>query len=603
VNSKVNFKESDLFRFYQSIDLGNLHVHHEIGRQLMPKMPHVMRLRSTLYSQEWRHFVERLCSLPRGTLTDQVDCACNCHTSGCHLLCHDDVIGTRKVSYILYLTDHEPSPWQAHEGGALELYGSVVEQSENDRNSTGAFKVPDTVPSQWYLPIFNQMAYFVVEPGASFHAIQEVRGDRPRLSLQGWYHAATVPPNFEMATLQQLKGKKSSRQATVAIDGEGDVEQAEEDDDDDGFRLFPVVEAGGEAVLIENSSDSGDAEKKPEASMRDDTPPLLSQLDRQYLDQFLDATYLTEEALRDIQGRVEKDSSVQLRGWLNKGWADRIRTAISAIDIQEDGAKLASKEESSNGSDRCYIQPEYYNRGVDTNWKLCGPSHKQRYLEYSVESSALSRDSSSATTIGDMLAYLRRNLLESAPFGRYLRAITSLGVPLASRGSARRFRRGLDYTVAHYGLLTKRSILDATLCFVAGLGQDVSGSSGEESGDEDETDDADEAWQSGEYGGFECYISADDDEDDEAGGLHHQAADEYNTNDDSELLSVSASFNTLNVVYRNPGTLRFVKYVGSQAPSSRWDLSMEYRMEEGDDSEQEDDELDDDCDDDVRGEA
>jgi prolyl 3-hydroxylase /prolyl 3,4-dihydroxylase len=599
----VNFKESDLFRFYQSIDLANLHVHHEVGRQLMPKMPHVMRLRSTLYSQEWRHFVERLCSLPLGTLTDQVDCACNCHTSGCHLLCHDDVIGTRKVSYILYLTDHEPSPWQAYEGGALELYGSVTEQSENGDKSTGTFKVPDTVPSQWYLPIFNQMAYFVVEPGASFHAIQEVRGDRPRLSLQGWYHAATVPPNFEMATLQQLKGKKASRQATVAIDGETDLEQ--EDDDDDGFRLFPVVEAGGEATLIENSSDSGDAEKKPEASVRDDSPPLLSQLDRQYLDKFLDATYLTEEALRDIQGRVEKDSSVQLRGWLNKGWADRIRTAISTIDIQEDGAgsKLGPKEESSNGSDRCYNQPEYYNRGVDTNWKLCGPSHKQRYLEYSVESIALSRDPSSVTTIGDMLAYLRRNLLESAPFGRYLRAITSLGVPLASRGSARRFRRGLDYTVAHYGLLTKRSILDATLCFVAGLGQDVSGSSGEDSGDEDETDDADEAWQSGEYGGFECYISADDDEDDEAGGLHHQAADEYNTNDDSELLSVAASFNTLNVVYRNPGTLRFVKYVGSQAPSSRWDLSMEYRMAEGDDSEQEDDELDDDCDDDVRGEA
>ena len=27
----------------------------------------------------------------------QVDCATNLHTQGCHLLCHDDVIGTRKV--------------------------------------------------------------------------------------------------------------------------------------------------------------------------------------------------------------------------------------------------------------------------------------------------------------------------------------------------------------------------------------------------------------------------------------------------------------------------------------------------------------------------
>jgi Rps23 Pro-64 3,4-dihydroxylase Tpa1-like proline 4-hydroxylase len=29
----------------------------------------------------------------------------NVYTEGCHLLCHDDVIGSRRLSYILYLTD------------------------------------------------------------------------------------------------------------------------------------------------------------------------------------------------------------------------------------------------------------------------------------------------------------------------------------------------------------------------------------------------------------------------------------------------------------------------------------------------------------------
>jgi hypothetical protein len=43
---------------------------------------------------------------------------------------------------------------------------------------------------------------------------------------------------------------------------------------------------------------------------------------------------------------------------------------------------------------------------------------------------------------------------------------------------------------------------------------------------------------------------------------------------------VSASNNTLSLVYRDPGTLRFIKYVGSQAPSSRWDISMEYQVTE-----------------------
>ena len=41
--------------------------------------------------------------------------------AGCHLLCHDDVIGTRRVSYIIYLTDPDDE-WRQEDGGALELY-------------------------------------------------------------------------------------------------------------------------------------------------------------------------------------------------------------------------------------------------------------------------------------------------------------------------------------------------------------------------------------------------------------------------------------------------------------------------------------------------
>ena len=56
-----------------------------------------------------------------GELSDHTDCACNVHPVGGHLLCHDDVIGNRRVSYIVYLTDPE-LPWGAADGGALELY-------------------------------------------------------------------------------------------------------------------------------------------------------------------------------------------------------------------------------------------------------------------------------------------------------------------------------------------------------------------------------------------------------------------------------------------------------------------------------------------------
>jgi Rps23 Pro-64 3,4-dihydroxylase Tpa1-like proline 4-hydroxylase len=114
-----------------------------------------------------------------------VDCAANCHAKGCHLLCHDDVIGTRKVSYIIYLTDPEPT-WEDRDGGRLELYEAEVD-SNNDKTakSSSGCCVPGALPVKTILPVFNSMAYFVVEPGKSFHSVQEVFCDRPRLSIQG----------------------------------------------------------------------------------------------------------------------------------------------------------------------------------------------------------------------------------------------------------------------------------------------------------------------------------------------------------------------------------------------------------------------------------
>lgn len=59
--------------------------------------------------------------LPEGTLIDKTDCSSNCYMHGGHLICHDDVISTRRVSYIIYLTDPDEE-WKVEDGGALELY-------------------------------------------------------------------------------------------------------------------------------------------------------------------------------------------------------------------------------------------------------------------------------------------------------------------------------------------------------------------------------------------------------------------------------------------------------------------------------------------------
>lgn len=60
-----------------------------------------------------------------GQLSSRTDCSCNVYAHGGHLLCHDDVIGTRRVSYIIYLTDPDDA-WRADDGGALELYPCVA---------------------------------------------------------------------------------------------------------------------------------------------------------------------------------------------------------------------------------------------------------------------------------------------------------------------------------------------------------------------------------------------------------------------------------------------------------------------------------------------
>ncbi len=54
-----------------------------------------------------------------------------------------------------------------------------------------------------------------------------------------------------------------------------------------------------------------------------------------------------------------------------------------------------------------------------------------------------------------------------------------------------------------------------------------------------------------------------DDEDDDADGI---------------LLTAQPGFNRLLLVLRDPGVLRFVKYVSASAPGSRWDVCGEYEI-------------------------
>ena len=81
--------------------------------------------------------------------------------------------------------------------------------------------IPEPMPAKKIVPMWNSMAMFNVQPGRSYHSVEEVHrivSNSPRLSIQGWYHAPKAPKGAEMASINQLKTlaklKKDSRRSS-----------------------------------------------------------------------------------------------------------------------------------------------------------------------------------------------------------------------------------------------------------------------------------------------------------------------------------------------------------------------------------------------------
>ena len=167
IRENVHFtpKETDIYKIHQSGDLANLD---GLEDAALEKLPSLLRLRDALYSEPFRKYVAGITG--SGDLSGRkTDMAINVYTPGCHLLCHDDVIGSRRVSYILYLTDPD-TPWQPEWGGALRLFPTKTFEDETG----GKTRTPSPDYSKVIPPAWNQLAFFAVQPGESFHDVEEV---------------------------------------------------------------------------------------------------------------------------------------------------------------------------------------------------------------------------------------------------------------------------------------------------------------------------------------------------------------------------------------------------------------------------------------------
>lgn len=579
-------KETDIYRIFQSGDLANLD---GLPGAALAKLPSLLRLRDALYSADFRSWISEVSGA--GPVSGKkTDMAINVYKPGCHLLCHDDVIGSRRVSYILYLTDPE-TPWQAKWGGALRLYPTTARTSADGRK----LRVPDATWSKVIPPAWNQLSFFAVQPGESFHDVEEVYhrgssddtedGGRVRMAISGWFH---IPQDgeegFEAGLEEKLAEQSSLQQLQVRNDALD----------------LPQLHATEPVPLANDEADDADGE--------DDDEGGLSQADLDFLLQYLSPQYLTPDTVEELSELFAEESSLQLGNILSSKIIAQLEGQIMEMEHLE---------------------------GEQPEWTTASPPHKHRYLfrQPTTTPTGVS-DKAPRDIMGDII----NKLLPSQSFHKWLGLVTDVRLGNVSI-LARHFRKGLDYTLATahedndmqlewcINLTPSKGWtedIDETAEPTNGTGSKPStnGTNGTRKQDPHPTVANDD--DSGP-GGYEMYMAGEDNDADNdnneedtngdnaaaaqassstTGGGHRKVLRGKNNvadpavykaaaedEDDGILFMGPASWNSMSLVLRDKGTLRFVKYVSKNAPGDRWDIVGAAPVLDDDDDE--DDEVED----------
>ena len=500
--------------------------------------------------------------------------AINVYTPGCHLLCHDDVIGTRRISYILYLTDPD-RPWKEEWGGALRLY-PTEEVIDEEKKSV---LIPKPEYSKSIPPASNQLSFFGVQPGRSFHDVEEVyadtaseaegaNDDRIRTAISGWYH---IPQEGEEG-YKDGEAEDLARTSSLAqLQGRSDIHDRPQAD---------------VSTYASGTHPSERSLPTPKSSQEEVS---LSEEDLDFLLKYIAPTYLTPDALESVASAFREDCSIVLDQFLSRKLSDVLRPQLELIESD----------------------PE----NQDPTWQVACPPHKHHYLYQRQLPSPAEKSS-----LQDMLS----NLLPSQPFRKWLQLATAQRI-IAHDCLARRFRRGKDYTLAQsYDDDEPRLELCLSITPSSGWGGDEPEAPEEtqdptvqEGKGKEKQADVEER----EVGGYLAYMAGEDHDEDEGdnedgvevpldlstGGRATKAKKPkpdpaiYQAQDDDEdgvLFSMPAGWNKLGLVLRDQGTMRFVKYVSKSAKGDRWDIFGEFEIEDEGSNDEEATTIHDDDDDD-----
>ncbi|EGV64735.1 putative component of NuA3 histone acetyltransferase complex [Yamadazyma tenuis] len=525
-------KETDIYKVYQSGDLANLS---GLDWDDLSRLPSLYQLRAAIYSQEFRDVISTITG--SGKLSGiKTDMSVNTYRNGCHLLTHDDVIGSRRVSFILYLPDPDKQ-WKEKYGGALRLFPAIVPN------------VPSTDYSAKLVPQFNQIAFFTVQPGLSFHDVEEVRVDRHRLSIQGWFHIPQPGEDGYIPGEQEETESKSTLQQLQ-------TKELQEFDFPKPHRVdFPCEEL----KLYEDFTEFG-----------------FTSSELEYLGQFVNPIYLQKSTITSLNKSFINESLVELPNFLKSDLAEEMKKIIRTTEI-ELPAPQTSKQ-------------------IQFPWKCAVPPHKQRFMyidgkdDFDLSESSIRFSNKIGPQEVPNFGLLQKTplsepdhkivqlcqFLKSIVFRKWVKILTSL-ILTSDQVLARRFRPGQDFILATTTdkELARAHLGESNVLLEATLGLTPTAANPEN-------------WDSGEFGGYELCMALENDgsdfEDDDP--AIYKPSD---PNDDSVLYSKQCTWNHLCLMVRDPSVLKFIKYVSVNAHGSRWDISCQWNVKQEEEDEQEDD--------------
>ncbi|HJM81267.1 MAG TPA: 2OG-Fe(II) oxygenase family protein [Candidatus Poseidoniia archaeon] len=151
---EYDFKESDLFSYWASIDLTDIN------------HPAINILRDDLGGEIWRKKVAESFKTKK---LSSIDMAAYVYGLGDFLLPHDDQVEGRVIAYSLHLTPEITEKM----GGSLNIFKA---------NDAGKSKLVDSI-----IPEYNSLIMFEVSD-SSWHQVSEIMQDIQRLTVTGWYH-------------------------------------------------------------------------------------------------------------------------------------------------------------------------------------------------------------------------------------------------------------------------------------------------------------------------------------------------------------------------------------------------------------------------------